>query len=71
MAAISKHKYDVYRWIERVIESCTTYRQLLATERLLDAYDIMYEDDYLYGSLKTRLGLAWDELFKNVDDENI
>ena len=71
MAAISKHKYDVYRWIEKVIESCTTYRQVLATERLLDAYDIMYEDDYLYRSLKTRLSLAWDKLFTNVDNENI
>ena len=70
MAAISKHKYDVYRWIERVIESCTSYQQLSATERLLDAYDIMYEDDYLHCSLEFRLNLAWDKLFKNVDDEN-
>lgn len=71
MAAISKHKYDVYKWIERVIESCTTYPQLSATERLVEAYHTMYEDDYLYRSLKARLSLAWDELFKNVDDENI
>ena len=71
MAAISKHKYDVYRWIERVIESCTTYPQLLTSERLVKAYYTMYEDDWLYSSLETRLSLAWDELFKNVDDENI
>ena len=71
MAAISKHKYDVYRWIERVIESCTTYPQLSATERLVNAYRTMYEDSWLFYSLETRLGLAWDELFKNVDDENI
>ena len=71
MAAISKHKYDVYRWIEKVIESCTTRQQLLATERLLDAYDRMYKDDYLYSSLETRLSLARDKLFKNVNDENI
>ena len=58
MAAISKHKYDVYRWIERVIESCTTYPQLSATERLVNAYRTMYEDDYLYNSLKARLDLA-------------
>ena len=71
MAAISKHKYDVYRWIERVIESCTTYRQLSTTERLVEAYNIMYKDDYLYNSLETRLSFAWDELFKNANDENI
>ena len=71
MAAISKHKYDVYRWIEKVIESCTTYRQLLTSEQLVWAHYTMYEDDYLYGSLTTRLNLAWDELFKNVNDENI
>ena len=70
MAAISKHKYDVYRWIEKVIESCTTYPQLSATERLVWAYDIMYEDDYLYNSLKARLSLAWDNLFKDTNDEN-
>lgn len=70
MAAISKHKYDVYRWIERVIESCTTYAQLSATEHIVRAYYTMYEDDYLYNLLKARLDLAWDELFKNVDDEN-
>lgn len=71
MAAISKHKYDVYKWIERVIESCTTYPQLSATEHIVRAYHTMYEDDYLYNLLETRLSLAWDELFKNVDDENI
>ena len=71
MAAISKHKYDVYKWIERVIESCTTYPQLSATEHIVRTYYTMYEDDYLYNLLKARLDLAWDELFKNVDDENI
>ena len=59
MAAISKHKYDVYKWIERVIESCTTYSQLLTSEQLVWAYHTMYEDDYLYNSLKARLDLAW------------
>ena len=70
MAAISKHKYDVYKWIERVIESCTTYPQLSTAERLIEAYNTMYKDDWLFDSLETRLSLAWGELFKNVDDEN-
>ena len=70
MAAISKHKYDVYRWIEKVIESCTTYQQLLTSEHLVWAHYTMYEDDYLYSSLKTRLSLAWDNLFKDINDEN-
>ena len=71
MAAISKHKYDVYRWVEKVIESCTTRQQLSATKRLVKAHYTMYKDDYLYSSLETRLSLAWDKLFKNVNDENI
>ncbi len=35
MAAISDNKYDVYNWIETVIDSCTTYFHYNSAHRLV------------------------------------
>jgi hypothetical protein len=39
MASTSKHPLDIYRWIERVIESCTTTRQLKVADKLIYNFD--------------------------------
>jgi hypothetical protein len=35
MAATSKHYGDIYRWIEKVIDSCTSPFQEMAARRLI------------------------------------
>ena len=39
MAVTSKHYGDVQKWIEQVIESCETHRQLNNVENLIDNFD--------------------------------
>jgi len=52
MSATSKHYSDVQKWIEQVIESCETHRQLNNVEKLIDnfsQYLINYVNpDYSY-----------------------
>lgn len=47
----SKHPMDVLKWIEKVIDSCKTYQQLLVADKLLDrCYRNTYLKDEEYGS---------------------
>lgn len=69
MAATSNHKYDVYKWIEKVIDSCVTYQQLVVADRLIRLHYSMYEDDYLRSSLNAHHDLACDHLIKNMEKE--
>lgn len=39
MASASKHPLDIYRWIEKVIESCTTEVQLAVINNLISNFD--------------------------------
>jgi hypothetical protein len=53
MAAISDNKYDVYNWIEKVIDSCTTYFHYNSAHRLVtNFYDV-------YGDIKLSSSLRW------------
>lgn len=53
MAADSKHYGDVKKWIEKVIDSCETHRQLNHAENLVDNFDKYLVDyvnpDFAYG----------------------
>lgn len=42
MAAKSKHWGDVYKWIIKVIHSCTTRKQLSSTRNLIRNFDKQY-----------------------------
>lgn len=33
---------DVYKWIESTIDSCTSYKQTLVADKLIDQFEIMY-----------------------------
>jgi len=46
MAASSKHKYDVARWIEQVINSCKTPIQIVSARQLISNYGKMYSGTY-------------------------
>lgn len=53
MGANSKHYGDVSKWIETIIESCTTVEQTQSAQRVIDSFDT-----YLRGmdySLKSKL----------------
>lgn len=51
MSYRSKHPMDVLKWIEKVIDSCKTYQQLLVADKLIGrCYMNMYLKDEEYGS---------------------
>ena len=71
MSAVSSHKYDVYKWIEKVIDSCVTYRQLVVADRLIRLHYAMYKDDYLHSALNSYHDWACDNLIKNMENEDM
>lgn len=46
MASNSNHYGDVLTWIEKVINSCTTVKQILAAKKLLILFDEKYAPEY-------------------------
>ena len=51
MAAISDNKYDVYKWIIKVINSCKTQYQYNSVETLIFNFRKRYKDDELTAPL--------------------
>jgi hypothetical protein len=51
MAALTDNKYDVYNWIEKVIDSCTTYFHFKSVDALITNFDRVYDDWELTGKL--------------------
>lgn len=47
------NKYDVYKWIIKVIKSCKTNIQLMACTKLIYNFHNMYDDEELYRNLLT------------------
>jgi len=52
MAGVSDNKYDVYNWIEKVIDSCTTYFHYNSANRLVSNFYNVYGDIKLSSSLR-------------------
>lgn len=50
----SKNKYDVYRWIEKVIDSCKTHEQFSSVNNLIQNFVTIYEDYDLAGELRRK-----------------
>lgn len=50
----SKNKYDVYRWIEKVIDSCKTHEQFSSVNNLIQNFVNIYEDYDLAGELRRK-----------------
>ena len=55
MAAISDNKYDAYHWVEKVIDSCTTYFHFKGAHRLVTNFYNVYQDIDLSSSLRWHL----------------
>ena len=70
MSATSNHKYDVYKWIEKVIDSCVTYRQLVVADRLIRLHFTMFGDEYLRNSLNAHHDWVYDNMIKSMVDED-
>lgn len=76
MGAISKNKYDVYKWLFDVIESCTSILQLITAKKLMRLYfkkydfnDIMYQT--LYQVVDTKYSfLTTAATFKAIQKES-
>jgi hypothetical protein len=51
MAALTDNKYDVYNWIEKVIDSCKNYHHFRAVDNLITNFDRVYDDWELTGKL--------------------
>jgi hypothetical protein len=52
MAGISDNKYDVYNWIEKVIDSCTTYFHYIGAHKLVTNFYNVYGDIKLSNNLR-------------------
>jgi hypothetical protein len=58
MAAKSKNKYDVFKWIkDEVIPSCVNYKQYETTRNLIWHFDKIYGDNDLTNEL--RIEINW------------
>jgi hypothetical protein len=64
----SKHPMDVLKWIEKVIDSCKTYQQLLVADKLLDRcfMDMYITKKEKYGSpvFDEWRKLSWKSTYK-------
>lgn len=61
----STNKYDVYKWVIKVINSCNTTEQYICAHNLLRLFDNTYNEDYLAVSLRY---ISRDKLFKLTDN---
>jgi hypothetical protein len=52
MAALTDNKYDVYKWIIKVIDSCKSHQQIDTVDRLITNFRNVYDDYDLTGSLR-------------------
>jgi hypothetical protein len=53
----SKHKLNVHMWLIKVINSCTTLKQLHSSRSLVDNYRCQYNISYV------------DDLYRDLVDE--
>lgn len=61
----SLNKYDIYKWVKTVIDSCVTYPQLVVANRLIHLHFKMFKDEYLWDSLNAYYDWSCNNLVKN------
>jgi len=66
MAATSNHYGDVAKWIEKVIDSCTTTNQLTGAFALINNFGTMFPAHYssLFVNLWRRADDRWAEIIE-------
>ena len=68
MAANSKHYGDVSKWIETIIESCTTVEQAQTAQRVIESFStyLRGKDYYLKSKLTRDLQIQLDCKFETI-----
>jgi len=52
MIEIYNNKYDVYKWVEKVIDSCKTHYHFKGADALITNFHNKYDDWQLTGKLR-------------------
>jgi len=59
----STNMYDVYTWIEKVINSCTTTEQVSVSRKLVSAFNELYSNEIqLSSALYQQTHRLWSDL---------
>lgn len=59
----STNMYDVYTWIEKVIDSCTTSKQISAAKKLVSAFVELYpHESRLNNTLYQHTHQLWSDM---------
>lgn len=61
------NKYDAYAKTKKTINSCTSFTQLRAAERMIHFHYKMFEDEYLRNQLDTDSMVKMNELLDKND----
>lgn len=51
------NKYDVYSKLVKIINSCKTIDQIFSCRKIINRFDDIYNDDYLYNELNIKCNL--------------
>ena len=65
MASKSKHYLDVYMWLKKVIDSCTTVSQVIATKRMIRRFARIYNKESIIDKLVQEL-LSFSDFKINI-----
>ena len=57
MAAISDNIYDIFSWISKVIDSCTTLDHINSAERLVERFKVQSRDIDLHFKLHHKISI--------------
>ena len=57
MAAISDNIYDIFSWISKVIDSCTTLDHINSAERLVERFKVQSRDIDLHFKLYHKISI--------------
>ena len=64
MAAITDNKYDMFNWVEKIINSCETLDHINSVERLVERFKIQTSDWNLYFKLCTKVSFKVQSMKK-------
>jgi len=69
MAALSGNKYNIWFWVSKVIASCKDINHINSAERLIQNFNVMFNDAQLTSKLQAELDYKIEQLVNNIKDE--
>jgi len=67
----SNNKYDVFKWIERCIDSCVTKDQVKSSYNLIHQFNTIYDDRLLSRPLYSKFEDKYFDIFKKSPTVNV